>query len=264
MEVAIIGGGIGGLSLALYLHREGIKATVYEATSTFRPLGVGINLLPHAIRQLFELGLHDAMERVAYEQKEFCFFNRHGQLICTEPAGRYAGYKWPHLSIHRADLHQVLASAVRERLGNDALVMGHRCVRVEQDDKCVTMHWQNRDGVSLGSTSSEVAVACDGVHSVVRRQFYPDEGPMRFAGINQWRGTAPYKSILSGRSIVRCGALSFGKFITYPFRDLGDGTVLTSWNVEVRSDTAVPNSWNLEGKLDDFIWRFENSKIRLA
>ena len=123
--VLVIGGGVGGLTLALSLHQAGIPCRVFESAAEIRPLGVGINLLPHGMREFRELGLEDALLKVAVETKELCFYNRFGQFIYREPRGRHAGYEWPQLSIHRADLHQVLLEAARARLGADEIGRAH-------------------------------------------------------------------------------------------------------------------------------------------
>src|SRR5258706_8336227 len=128
MEVLIIGGGSGGRTLALSLHQAGIACRVFEAAQEIRPLGVGINLLPHAMRELTELGLQERLARVAAETREQLYYNRFGQLIFGEPRGRYAGYEWPQLSIHRADLHEVLLRSVVERIGSDAFHAGKKCI----------------------------------------------------------------------------------------------------------------------------------------
>ncbi|HZX96706.1 MAG TPA: FAD-dependent monooxygenase, partial [Myxococcales bacterium] len=133
MEVVIAGGGIGGLTLALALEKAGIRSRVFESSPEIRPVGVGINLLPHATRELDRLGLSAALERAAVQTREAVFFNRFGQLIYREPLGRWAGYEWPQLSIHRGDLHQVLLDAVRLRLGGDCVQIGWKCVGFEQD-----------------------------------------------------------------------------------------------------------------------------------
>jgi 5-methylphenazine-1-carboxylate 1-monooxygenase len=259
MEVAIIGGGVGGLATALYLQREGVACTVYESAPRFSELGVGINLQPHAIRLLDELGLMAALAKVAVEPKETCFFNRHGQLIHREKLGRAAGYQWPQFSIHRGDLHDAFLAAVRERVGPQSVILGRRCVGVEQDEDRVTLHWQDAQGRNAGATHADVAIACDGVHSTIRRQFYPDEGSFVFGGINMWRGSTRYRPILSGASVILAGSLSFGKLVIYPMRDHGDGTQLINWNVEIRSDVEAPNDWNKNGHLEDFLWRYDNS-----
>ena len=248
MHVALIGGGVGGLVTALYLHREGISCRIFEAAHDFKPLGVGINLLPHAMRRLAELGVEAGIRRRGVEPKEFIWFNQHGQYIHSEPCGRAGGYTSPHLSIHRADLHQALLEVVRERLGNDIVVMGQKCRRVDQDERGVTVHFE--DGAPA---SADIAIACDGFHSAVRRQFYPDEGRAAFAGINLWRGVTINKPFLSGASIVRAGPLRLGKFMCYAIRNNPDGTQLINWASEVQRDTWTENDWNTPGRLEDFI-----------
>jgi len=260
-EIAIIGGGIGGLALALYLERENISCTVYEATPTFSQLAVGINLMPHAVRLLSELGLGDALAKVSIEPLHTRFFNRHGQLIHTQPLGRSAGYRWPHFSIHRGHLHEAILAAVKARLGDNAVRLGHRCTRVEETGTGVRLSWQAPDGAPLPATDAAAAIGCDGVHSVVRRQFYPDETEFAFGGINMWRGSSRYRPILDGRSVILAGALSAGKLVIYPMHDYGDGTHLINWNVEVHSDVAGPNLWNKNGRIEDFIWRYETSRF---
>jgi 5-methylphenazine-1-carboxylate 1-monooxygenase len=261
MEVAIIGGGIGGLALALYLERAKIACTVYESSASFSELGVGINLQPHAIRTLGELGLVEALAKVSVEPRELRFFNRHGQLIHTEPVGRSAGYHWPQFSIHRGDLHDILLAAVKERLGPDAVRPGQRCVRVDQDEARVRISWRSPEDAPIAPTSADVAIACDGVHSTLRRQFYPDEGAFAFGGINMWRGSTRYRPILTGATVALAGALSFGKLVIYPMRSYPDGTQLINWNVEVLSDVATPNLWNKNGRLEDFIWRYDSARF---
>jgi len=252
-EILIIGGGIGGLTLALALHARGLDCRVYEATPEFKPLGVGINMLPHAIRELSALGLEKALKTVGVEAKEFTYYNRHGQLIFSEPCGRFAGYEFPHFSIHRADLHQVLYEAVLDRLGPDAVKLDHSCVGIEQ----------NVDGVSVNFSNAEsktgcIAVAADGFHSVVRKQFYPHEGKPHFGGINMWRGVTRRKPFLSGASVTRIGTVSRGKITTYPIRQFDDGTQLINWVTEQPRDDYNSNDWATPGKIDDFIEPFED------
>jgi 2-polyprenyl-6-methoxyphenol hydroxylase-like FAD-dependent oxidoreductase len=257
LHVALIGGGIGGLVTALYLQREGISCRVYEAAREYKPLGVGINLFPHAMRRLSELGVEPGIRRRGVEPKEFVWFNQFGQLIHQEDCGRHGGYEWPHFSIHRADLHEAIFEVVQARLGNDAVAMGRKCVHVDQDPRGVTVHFEEGAPVS-----ANVAIACDGFHSAVRRQFHPNEGPPAFAGINMWRGVTVNRPILSGASIVRVGPLRSGKFLCYVLRNHADGTQLINWATEVRKDTWSENDWNKPGRLEDFIhyhedWHFD-------
>ena len=252
-EILIIGGGIGGLTLALALHARGLDCRVYEATPEFKPLGVGINMLPHAIRELSALGLEKALKAVGVEAKEFTYYNRHGQLIFSEPCGRFAGYEFPHFSIHRADLHQVLYEAVLDRLGPDAVKLDHSCVGIEQNVDEVSVNFSNAE-----SKTGCIAVAADGFHSVVRKQFYPHEGKPHFGGINMWRGVTRRKPFLSGASVTRIGTVYRGKITTYPIRQFDDGTQLINWVTEQPRDDYKSNDWAAPGKIDDFIEPFED------
>src|SRR5262245_61670363 len=188
MDIAIVGGGIGGLSLALALHQRGLPCRVYESASVVKELGVGITLLPHAMREMTALGLGETLTRQGIENRESCFFNRFGQLIYAEPRGRHAGYPFPEIGMHRGRLHRVLWDAAGARLGHERLVTDHHCVGLSQTDRRVTLHFRSSEtGVSRPSVEADLAIACDGVNSAVRRQFYPGE-ELRFVGINTWRG----------------------------------------------------------------------------
>lgn len=256
-DILIIGGGIGGLTMALALHRRGIPCRVFEGAADFRPLGVGINMMPHAIRVLSTLGLEDNLNRFGVEAREFAYFNRHGQKIFTEPCGRFAGYEYPHFSIHRADLHQVLYDAVVARLGTDAVSLGHRCTGVEQEDGGVTVRFEDAP-----AQSGRIALAYDGFHSAVRRQFYPDEGVPQFGGINMWRGVTRRKPFLTGASVTRVGTVQVGKMVIYAIRQFDDGTQLINWNTEQPRDDHKLNDWATPGRIEDFIepfagWKFD-------
>jgi 2-polyprenyl-6-methoxyphenol hydroxylase-like FAD-dependent oxidoreductase len=257
MRIAIVGGGIAGLAFALALHRRGLACTAYESAREVKELGVGITLLPHGMRELTALGLEERLRAVAIENEESVFFNRFGQLIYREPRGRFAGYEHPELGIHRGKLHRVLFDAAMERLPAGSIVTGRRCDGVEQDE----------GGVSLRIASevirADVAVACDGFNSVVRRQFYPDERAA-FTGINTWRGVTRRKPILGGRSYLRIGTVDTGKIVIYPIVDDvdGEGNQLVNWMAEMRMPGEPMNDWNKPGKLEDFIgiysdWSFD-------
>src|SRR4051812_46916233 len=201
MDVLIVGGGIGGLTLGLRLQRAGIPCRIFEAAPELKALGAGINLLPHASRELAELGLESALAAVAVTTREIAYFNRFGQFIYSDPSGRYGGYEWPQFSIHRGDLQMVLLDAFRERVGGDHLHTGWRCTGVTQDQAKATAHFVDADGKPLPSQSADVVVGCDGIHSAVRRQLFPDEGPPRYSGINMWRGLTRWKPFLTGASM---------------------------------------------------------------
>jgi len=257
-DVLIIGGGVTGLTLALSLHEAGIPCRVFEAATELKWLGVGINLLPHAVRELTELGLADRLERHAVLTREMCFYNRYGQFVYKEPRGRHAGYDWPQFSIHRGELHRVLVEAVRERLGPDAITLGARCEALEQDGDSATVRFADRP-LARGA----VAIACDGIHSAVRGQLYPGEGPPVYTGINMWRGVTRWKPYLSGESFVQCGWLDVGKIVVYPIAKELDaqGRQLVNWTAEIRSPRNVQADWNLNGRLEDFLPTFESFRF---
>lgn len=265
MDLIIVGGGIGGLTLALAAHatKAAGRIRVLEAAPQIHPLGVGINLGPHAVKELSALGLEEALAAVACEPQDYAFFTRHGQLVYREPWGRAAGHQWPHFSIHRADLHQVLLDAVRARLGPEGFITGHRCVGVEQDDAGVTAHFVAADDAALEPRRGDVLIACDGIHSVVRAQFHPNEGPFVYRGTNMWRGVTRQPPYLTGRSIARIGA-RHATMIIYPIRNDIDGAghQLVNWVAEIERAVAVPVDWSKPGRLEDFYpvyqdWTFD-------
>ena len=258
MDVAIIGGGICGLSLALNLHARGITCRVYEAAPELKELGVGITLLPHAMREFAALGIGDQLLAAGIENRESAFFNRFGQLIYKEPRGKFAGYQFPEVGIHRGKLHLILYEAARAKLGADAILLDHDATAVEQDDAGATVHFNKRDSVR-----ADVVIACDGINSALRKQFYPDD-KVAFAGINTWRGVTRRKPILGGRTYMRIGSILTGKMVIYPIVDTIDaeGNQLINWMAEIKRDSFAQNDWNRPGNLADFFplyesWRFD-------
>jgi 2-polyprenyl-6-methoxyphenol hydroxylase-like FAD-dependent oxidoreductase len=256
--VLIIGGGIGGLTLALSLHQAGIACKVFEAAPEIKALGVGVNLLPHGMRELTELGLQEKLAAIAVETQELCFYNRYGQFIFSEPRGRHAGYEWPQLSIHRADLHEVLLAAVRERLGYDAVFLNMKCLSLAEEQGNVTAIFQNG-----ASVEGSCAIGCDGIHSAVRNQLFPGEGPPAYQGINMWRGVTRAKPFLTGASMAVAGWLEVGKMVIYPIRSELDsgGRQLINWVAEIQSPRHVMQDWNLGGRIGDFYPTFEDWKF---
>jgi 2-polyprenyl-6-methoxyphenol hydroxylase-like FAD-dependent oxidoreductase len=264
MEVAIVGGGIAGLGLALNLHRRGVSCRVYESAPEIKELGVGITLLPHAMRELTELGLQDDLRAVAIENTESAFFNRFGQLLYKEPRGKYAGYRYPEFGIHRGRLHMVLYRKALAELGADRIITNRHCLATEQaGDKVVLRLRETAGGKTLDPVTADVAIGCDGINSVIRRQFYPDE-QVAFSGINTWRGVTRRKPILDGRTYMRVGSIRTGKIVIYPIIDNvdGNGNQLINWMAEIQRDTTDKNDWNKPGKLEDFLpiyqgWKFD-------
>jgi len=264
MQVAIVGGGICGLSLALNLHKRGIDCRVYERAPEIKALGVGITLLPHAMREFTALGLGDQLLAAGIENRESRFYNRFGQIIYKEPRGKFAGYQYPEVGIHRGNLHVNLYDAVRKTLGPDAVVTDCEATAVEQDDTGATVHFkQTSTGQKRDSVRADVVIACDGIGSALRKQFYPDD-KVAFSGINTWRGITRHKPINGGRTYMRVGSINTGKMVIYPIVDNidGEGNQLINWMAEIKRDTAAQNDWNKPGDLADFFpiyesWRFD-------
>jgi len=257
-DIIIVGAGVGGLTLGLALHQAGIPCRIYESVPAIRPIGVGINLLPHATKELAALGLEDELSRVAIETRDATFFNRFGQLIYQEPLGRAAGYDHPQFSIHRGDLQMALLEAFRARAGDDRLITNCHCTGVAQDETGVTVSFSDGPaGVNRTVVRGRAAIACDGINSVIRKQFFPDEGEPRYSGVNMWRGVTRWKPMLSGASMVRAGWLSHGKMVIYPIRAAGDdGLQLINWVAEIETPNYRKRDWNRAGSLDDFIGAF--------
>lgn len=247
MTISIIGGGIAGLSLALGLHQKGIACEVYESVAEVKEIGVGITLLPHAMKELAALGVQAELEAVGIENLESVFYTRHGQYVYREARGRHAGYTLPEIGIHRGKLHSILFQAVQQRLGADHVHTGHRCTGFSQDANGVTLQFTLSDGSSR-TVHSDSAVACDGVNSAVRKQMHPDD-KVCFAGINTWRGVTVHKPILTGKSYLRIGTVEAGKMVIYPIVDNvdGQGNQLINWVAELQRPDAAMNDWNKAG-----------------
>ena len=261
MEAIIVGAGIGGLTLALTLHEIGIASRVYESATEIRPIGAGVNILPHASRELCRLGLEDSLANLAVSTRESVFFNRFGQRIYSEPAGRYAGYDWPQFSIHRGDLQQLLLEAFRQRVGPDRLLMGCKCIGFEQSASQVRVRFVDAaTGTAPIEREGDVLIACDGLHSNIRKQLHPHEGEPLYSGVNMWRGTSVWEPILSGASMVRAGWLATGKLVIYPIRNRVDdkGRQLVNWVAELATSKHAQRDWNRRGALSDFIGAYED------
>lgn len=247
MRVAIIGGGICGLSLALNLKQRGIKARVYERAPEIRELGVGITVI--AAR-------HARVQRARFERCHPRRRHREPRKLLLQ-SFRAAH---PEVGIHRGRLHLILYEATRAALGAQAVRTDHECTGVEQNERGARVHFrQTTTGKSLESVPADVVVACDGINSVIRKQFYPNDKVV-FSGINTWRGITRRKPILGGHTYMRVGSILTGKIVIYPIIDDvdGAGSQLINWMAEIQRDTTEANDWNKPGNLNDFFPIFEN------
>ena len=256
MNAIIVGAGIGGLTAVLALHAAGIRSRVYESAAQIRPLGVGINVLPHATKELEDLGLLPALEAAGVVTREVVYVTRGGDAIWAEPRGRFAGYRWPQVSIHRGTLQMLLYEAVRERLGADAVLTDHQAVGVTQSAQQATVHFRRRAaGEASVDASADLVIAADGIHSAIRAGFYPAEGPPNWGGMILWRGTSVARPFLSGATMVIAGNRKT-KFVCYPIRHLGEGRQLINWIADVAVDDSGMRSvadWNRRGSREAFM-----------
>jgi 5-methylphenazine-1-carboxylate 1-monooxygenase len=265
MKVIIIGGGIGGLATALMLHARGIDCEIYEQSDAVRELGVGINTLPHAIRELAELGLLDRLDAVAVRTYELFYTNRFGQEIWREPRGTDAGYEYPQFSVHRGRLQAVIYDAVRSRLGESRIHTGHRLGAFTQDDAGVAAYFFDRNGSHRATARGDVLVGADGIHSAVREALYPNEGPARWNGSMLWRGAIDWPQFLTGRSMVIAGGMA-AKLVIYP---IAEGSRpnhrLTNWAVLVKiAEPGVPprkEDWSRLGRLEELMPHVQRFRI---
>ncbi len=262
MKVVVAGGGIGGLVLALMLHQRGVPLRVFESATEIRPLGVGINVQPSAVAELTRLGLLDRLDAIGVRTAEVAYYNKLGQHIWSEPRGIEAGYAVPQFSIHRGALQRLLYETVLERLGPQAVVTGHEACSV--DPEAGRLILRDRIGDVERLEQADVIVAADGIHSAVRRQFYPSEGPPRYSGRVLWRATSRDRPWLGGRTMVMVGHAN-QKLVAYPISQPdAQGRALLNWIAElaVPGDTPPRHDWNREVDPQVFApafanWRFD-------
>lgn len=254
--ILIAGAGIAGLSLGLTLHQLGLPFRIFERVAEPKPLGVGINLQPNAVRELFDLGLEAQLDGIGVRTRQYGFYTKTGLPIWVEPRGAAAGYAWPQFSLHRGKLQMMLLEEVRQRAGADAVVTGASVVGFETTDHGATVILE--DGRRVDGS---VAIAADGIHSAIRRQMVPNEGDPIWNGAIMWRGTSPGRHFLGGNAMFLAGHDS-QRFVAYPLtaEDPETGLATINWIAELRVDPARAMSkgdWNRPADKADFLPRFE-------
>ena len=265
MKVIIIGGGIGGLTTALSLHKAGFEVKVFESVKEIKPLGVGINTLPHSVRVLTNLGLQEKIAKNAIETSDLVYFNKFGQQFWTEPRGRFAGYKWPQFSVHRGVLQMLLFEEVVAVLGKDAILKNHHLSYFEQNEKEVIAHFIDKESnKKILEERADILIGADGINSVVRQQLYPNEGPPVYSENVLYRGTTTMKPFLDGTSMAMIGSLR-QKMVVYPIgQPDADGNCLINWvgNIKEGKSKLTARDWNREAdeaRLVDLYkdWKFD-------
>jgi 5-methylphenazine-1-carboxylate 1-monooxygenase len=266
MKAIIVGGGIGGLTTALMLRARGIACELFEQSDTIRELGVGINTLPHAIRELAGLGLLQKLDDVAIRTDVLYYLNRHGQEVWKESRGIDAGHDVPQFSIHRGRLQSVIHAAVEARLGPDVIHTGCRLGSFTQDEGGVTAYFFDRSGSHTKTVRGDILIGADGIHSRVRETLFPAEGPPCWNGLMLWRGARDWPMFLSGRSMIVAGGLH-AKVVVYPIAEgSSPANRLTNWAVlvKVRDGNAPPpgrEDWSLRGRREDLMPHVARFKI---
>jgi 5-methylphenazine-1-carboxylate 1-monooxygenase len=256
VTLLIAGGGVGGLTLALMLHQKGIGCQVMEAAAEVRPLGVGINALPHSIRELAALDLLDRLDMIGIRTWQLTYANHLGQSIWSEPRGVHAGHDVPQFSIHRGRLHAMLWQAATERLGPAAIRADRRLVGYTQTEDGILATFQDSAGVQETLTG-DALIGADGIHSALRATLHPNDPGIRWNGIQMWRGAVDWPAFDGGDSMVIAGD-AVAKLVLYP---IGPGhtpeTRLTNWVIYARvADPGTPppgrENWSRLGDYDAF------------
>jgi 2-polyprenyl-6-methoxyphenol hydroxylase-like FAD-dependent oxidoreductase len=261
--VLVAGGGIGGLTVALTLHQIGVPCVVLESVAQLKPLGVGINLQPNAVRELYELGIGpEVLDAIGVQTKEFALVGLNGNDVYTEPRGLLAGYKWPQYSVHRGALQMLLYRTAVERLGADAIRAGVEVTgyRNHDDAQGVSVLSRTRDG-GRAEIEGALLIGADGLHSAVRAQMYPNQPPIQWGGAIMWRGTTPGVPIRTGASFVGLGTHRH-RVVFYPISrpDSVTGLATINWIAEITVDNSngwSDGDWNKRVAIDDFIHHFE-------
>src|SRR3954451_4502746 len=258
MKAIIVGGGIGGLTTALMLRARGIDCELFEQADTVRELGVGINTLPHAIRELAQLGLLDRLDEVAIRTYELFYLTRRGQEVWHETRGLDAGHDVPQFSIHRGRLQSVIHQAVMERLGPEKVHTGCRLGAFTQDEGGVTAYFFDRTGAHVHPVPGDIVIGADGIHSKVRQTLFPNEGPPCWNGLMLWRGATDWPVFLTGKSMIIAGGLN-AKAVVYPIAEgSSPASRLTNWAVLVKiADGSAPPArrvdWSRLGRPEELM-----------
>lgn len=267
MKIIIAGAGIGGLTAALCFHEAGFEVEIFESVKTVKPLGVGINLLPHSVRVLTNLGIDDQIAESAVETSDLVYANKYGQIFWEEPRGRFAGYKWPQFSVHRGTLQMLLLKEVVRRLGADCIKTQHHLSAFEETPHGITATFINREtGELQAQVKGDLLIGADGINSVLRQLLYPSEGEIKYSGNVLYRGTTLMKPFMNGTSMVMIGHMG-QKMVVYPIKSElnSDGLQLVNWVANLREGADYQlkvRDWNRHADKERLLrvyepWKFD-------
>ena len=265
MKAIISGAGIGGLTAALCLHRIGYDVEIFEAVSELRPLGVGINLLPHGASVLHALGLGAKLDKSGVRTRAIEYRTKFGHVITSDPRGVEAGFEFPQYSIHRGQLQFLLLEAVKDRLGENALKTGMPIKSFSQNTSGITAQLSIEEkGSTTAMVEGDLLIGADGFHSVIRKQLHPDEGPPHYEGMMMWRGIREQSVFGDGRTMFIAGNHDV-KLVCYPISEQvkGSQTAQINWVAEYRQGNprrAITADWNRLGTRN-FIEHFRSFEM---
>ena len=262
-KIIIAGGGIGGLTAALLLHKAGIEVKVFESVRSIKPLGVGINLLPHSVTVLNELNLIPKLEQIGVSSKALLYYNKFGQKFWEEPRGIYAGYKVPQFSIHRGKFQQLLFEEAKAIIGETNILANHHLQSfTEKNDKVIASFVDHSTGELIHEETADALIGADGIHSSVRKYFYQNEGEPKFTGITLWRAVSKAAPGLLNSSMVMIGNTQ-QKFVAYPIQENNERSII-NWIAEIKNEnntTPPKRDWNKKVDKEIFLPAFRSWKF---
>lgn len=260
--VIVAGAGIGGLAVGLTLQQIGVPCVIYESVAALQPLGLGINLQPNAVRELYELGLDEsALDRVGIQTREWALVSQNGEDLYTEPRGLEAGYRWPQYSVHRGRLQLLLYRTFVDRAGANRIHLGRRVTGYRNRASGVAVQLRSTDGI-VHEVEGSLLIGADGMHSAIRAKMYPRQPPVHWGGAIMWRGSSRARPTRTGASFVGLGTHN-QRLVYYPISrpDPESGLAEINWIAEITADNSgglQGGDWNREADIKNVVAHFAN------